>query len=80
MGERTWKVKLTLHNTNQVVFIDGIEARIWEGNTDKGVPVSCLIARIAVDNDDDHTEFDRDLRETPAPKPTIHAWSNRMLL
>ena len=57
-----------LENTSKVVelVINGVAvpARIWEGVTGNGVLCHAFIARIAVNNNDDDTEFKRDLERT----------------
>lgn len=60
-------MKLTIHNTDKITKLNGVPARIWEGQTESGIPVHCYITRVAVDKDADTTEFEKELQETPAP-------------
>lgn len=72
-------MKITLQSTRQILELDGSECRVWEGTTEGGVPVTAFIRRIAVDRADDTSEFERELRETPQPRPS-EAWPLRMIL
>ena len=57
-------MEITIHNTDRLVTIDGLPARIWEGQTASGIPVHCYVTRIAVAVDQDAGEFARELAET----------------
>jgi hypothetical protein len=63
-------MKLTLTPTEKLVSIDTLERaevprmiRVWEGTTEKGAKCIVLVAGVCVPNDQDQTEFDRELRE-----------------
>ncbi len=73
-------MKIHLHNTDRVVDVDGVPARIWEGATDTGVPVAAVITRIAADRTQDLAELERDLQETPPPSAIADAWPDRITL
>ena len=73
-------MKITIENTSKVISFNGIPARVWEGVTEKGVPVHCFITRVAVATNQDCSEFDRDLTETRAPSPEVEAYPARLLL
>lgn len=60
-------MKLAIWNTSRIVTVNGVSARLWEGSTDKGVKVRCLITTIAADRDADQTDFARDLEEVAEP-------------
>lgn len=62
-------MKLILENTDRIVQVNGTPARVWEGTTADGIPVYALITRIAVHQDHDMGEFQRELLEQPAPRP-----------
>lgn len=49
-------MKITIENTSKIVSLNGIPARIWEGETENGIKVHCFISRIAVDRNETHTE------------------------
>lgn len=67
-------MKITIESTTQIVnTIDrlsgqGMPARVWEGKTESGVKVVCLIARIAAQAGQDLSEFDRELKEQKQPE------------
>jgi len=78
-------MRVTLHSTNKIVQLvtnDGeIAARIWEGQTESGIPCHAFITRIAVDKDDHAAEFQRELVETRHPSPAVDAaYPLRMIL
>jgi hypothetical protein len=74
-------MKLEIESTAQIVILDGgIEARIWQGVTKSGIPVTLLVPRIAVAKGEPSEEFERELEEHAAPRPEIQAWPLRMLL
>lgn len=66
---------LTIESTDKIVGlttngpIEGsdvtVPARIWSGTTGEGVPVYVFITRIAVHKDQDASQFERELVETP---------------
>jgi hypothetical protein len=80
-------VKITIENTSKItkLVIGGVDvpARIWQGETDTGIPVQVYITRIApeIPQDDSRNEqFSRELQETAAPRPTVVAIPLRMIL
>lgn len=73
-------MKLTIENTTKVVELNGVPARIWEGHTESGIPVHCYITRVAVHNDHDHTQFERELAEQRTPSADVQAIPLRLIL
>ncbi len=73
-------MKLTLENTSKIVQLNGIPARVWEGHTDSGVPVHAFISRVAVKNDQDHSQFERELQECRTPSADVEALPARLVL
>ena len=73
-------MKVTLENTDKIVQLNGVPARIWEGETASGVKVHAYITRIAVAHDDDTAQFEQELQETRAPSPDVQALPLRMIL
>ena len=77
-------MKLILKNTDQVVTVNGVPGRIWEGETESGVPVHCVITRVAVKHGrpkEDYDQFERELHEvTPVSKSALEAFPLRMVL
>lgn len=75
-------MKITLEPTGTVVKLNGVDARIWEGKTDRGIRVTCFVTRVAVYADEPESEieyFNRELKETDIPRAS-EAWPLRMIL
>jgi len=63
--------------------MDGLECRIWEGTTERGVPMHCYIPRLAVSEDlppEMHQQFMEELIECRKPSVAIEAIPLRMLI
>jgi hypothetical protein len=74
-------MRITIDSTDKVVELNGIPARIWEGQTDSGIPVHCFITRLAVSKDADNTQFEKELQEHRPPRELqIRAYPLRMIL
>lgn len=74
-------MKLTIEQTTRIVEIHGVPARIWEGTTESGVRVLCLVTRVAVERSEDCSQFERELKETRAPSvESLEAFPLRLLL
>ena len=73
-------MKITIESTTKIVELNGVECRIWEGHTEKGVPIHCFIPRIAVRDDQDCSQFEADLIEKRAPSADTAAIPLRMIL
>jgi hypothetical protein len=77
-------MKITLESTSRIVQIQTeagqVPAGIWEGATDKGIPVVAMITRIAVARSDDASAFERELDEARAPSPAAQAFPIRLVL
>lgn len=79
-------MKITIESTTQIIELetkDGrgrIPGRLWEGHTDSGIPVQCIVTRIAAPAAEDLTQFERELRECREPETEPQAFSLRMIL
>jgi len=76
-------MKVTLEPTTKLVELDGVKCRIWEGTTERGVPVHAYILRVAVPDGrplEDYEQFALDLVETRAPSSAVQAIPLRMIL
>lgn len=61
-------MKITIESTTRIVRVNGVACRVWQGVTERGVPMTALLAPIvAVRADADVTEFEADLNEHAAP-------------
>lgn len=77
-------VKITIESTAKIVTLDNggtaIQARVWQGQTESGIPVQVFITRIAPEIPQDHpdidrltVEFERDLKRQTDPRPSVQA-------
>lgn len=80
-------MKITIESTTKIVelIVAGarVPARIWQGETESGVPVQVYVTRIAPEippDDPRNGDFQRALKEQAAPRPTIEAIPLRMIL
>lgn len=73
-------MKITIESTTKLIKLDGVDCRIWEGQTESGVKVHCFIPRIAAKDDQDLSQFARELEQQRAPSAEIAAIPLRMVL
>lgn len=77
-------MKITIESTTKVITLSTggatVFARIWEGQTDTGIPVHCYVTRIAVSRDADCSQFERELQECQEPSAEIAAIPLRLVL
>ena len=82
-------MKITVESTTKIVEIrahettsweDKIHCRVWEGETERGVKVQCLIPRIAALEGKDLKQFESELQEQKAPSADVEAFPMRMIL
>jgi hypothetical protein len=74
-------MKIKIRSTTKVVTLNGVPARIWEGETESGIRVHCYVTRVAIDKDEKRTEeFERDLQEHEPPSREIEAIPLRMII
>lgn len=67
---------VTLHSTTKIVTLQtatggSVSARIWEGQTDTGIPVHAFVVRVGVDRSEDTSQFERELEACVAPSATV---------
>jgi hypothetical protein len=60
--------------------LSGVECRIWEGHTEKGIAMHAYIPILGVRDDNDASEFERDLRKHRQRTPQVEAIPLRMLI
>lgn len=77
-------MKITIESTTKIVTLvtpsGEVPARVWEGHTESGIPVHCFITRIAVHNDQDHSQFERELTQQRTPSTEIMAIPLRLII
>lgn len=65
-------MKLTVTCTNRVVTVNGAEGRVWQGESDTGLHVYCVVSLLAVDDPGDEqklADFEREMVEQIASAP-----------
>ena len=74
-------MKVKIEQTSKIVEVNGIFARIWEGETESGIKVHCYITRVAIAKDEKRTEeFEKELKEIKAPSPEIQAIPLKLII
>jgi hypothetical protein len=73
-------MRITIESTTALTYVNDVPCRLWEGRTESGVQVQCLITRIAAHESQDLTQFERELTEQRAPSLGPNAFPLRMIL
>ncbi len=77
---------ITITSTDRVVEVQTpageIPARVWEGKTESGISVWCLVTRVGVYASSYQSQFERELAEQPAPASpsAVECFPLRMIL
>jgi hypothetical protein len=75
-------MRIQIESTTKIVTLDGVQMRVWEGATESGIPVICMVARVAVENSrppEDHAQFERELQEMKPPSAAAEWFPHRMI-
>lgn len=64
-------MKVTLQSTDKIVQLNGVPARVWEGESSSGIKVHAFITRVAVGKDEDCVEFEKELKECGPPSSAV---------
>jgi len=67
-------------STTRIVFLNGVPARVWEGQTESGVKVIVFVTRILVKADENQEQFQKELHECARPSAEVEAIPLRMIL
>jgi hypothetical protein len=73
-------MKINIESTTKVVQLNGVPARIWEGTTDSGMKIHAFITRVAIGEDEDGTQFEKELRECVAPSAALEVYPLSMII
>jgi hypothetical protein len=73
-------MKLTLESTERIITVNGVPARIWVGTSEGGVKCHAYITRVAVDEGQDYSVFERELEQCAPPSFEILAIPARLIL
>lgn len=56
-------MKLTIESTPMITEVDGAQVRVWRGTSETGAQCYVFVKRIAVREDQDQSQFERELLE-----------------
>ena len=73
-------MKITIESTTRIVNASGIDCRVWEGTTERGIKVQVLVPRIAALASEDLSQFEAELQEQRKPSADVQAFPLRMIL
>lgn len=84
-------MKITIESTTKIVTLQtrngDIQARVWQGETEAGVPVQAFITRIAPEIpesdpriDELTKQFEQELFRQADPRPTVEAIPLRFII
>ncbi|MBI9052495.1 MAG: hypothetical protein JEY96_01675 [Bacteroidales bacterium] len=73
-------MKVTLQNTSKIVKLGDVPARIWEGETESGIKVHAFITRVAMNKDEDCSEFEKELQECTPPSTDVEVYPANLIL
>lgn len=78
-------MRITVDSTDKLVTLfqgtsRELLCRIWEGATEHGVPVQCMIIRVAAPVEFNQAEFEHDLQETRPPQMQPEAFPLKMVI
>lgn len=60
-------MKITIEPTGKLTNFEGSPVRVWNGKTESGIHCIVLVRSLAVADNADQTEFERELKELPPP-------------
>lgn len=85
-------MRITIESTPKIVELvlgnnTRVPARIWQGESEDGIPVQVFVTRIAPEIPENHVriaeltaEFEKDLQRCAEPRPTIEAIPLRLII
>jgi hypothetical protein len=73
-------MKITIESTTKVVELNGLQCRVWEGETEYGVKLHAFIPVVAAQEGQDLSQFDKDLREQKPPSADLEFYPQRMMV
>ncbi len=64
-------MKITIESTTAIVDLNGEPVRVWQGATEKGLPIVVLVALVGVERAEDCAELERELLEQAPPRADV---------
>jgi len=72
-------MKITVESTTKIIDVGRGKARVWQGTTESGIPIACVIMRVAVRNGHPTEQFEKELQEQAIPnRDAVEAFDSRM--
>lgn len=66
-------MKITIERTSKVVNAYGVPMHVWEGKTESGMRVACLVDHFMVESEDRLPQLDEEMKITKAPSAAVVA-------
>ncbi len=76
-------MQIQIESTSKIVKLNGLPARVWEGQTTSGIPIHCYVTRIAVEDGlppESYEQFERELQECRKPSLAVEAFPASVIL
>jgi hypothetical protein len=79
-------LKITIESTDRFITVEtpqslcAIPGRVWEGKTESGIYVQCVITRIAAPAEADQSQFKAELSEQAPPVAGPEVFPLRMVI
>ena len=73
-------MKITIENTSKIVELNGVPARVWEGESESGIPVHCFVTRISPQQNENIDQFEFELKEVRAPSAAVRSYPLSLIL
>jgi hypothetical protein len=61
-------MRIIIESTPHITTIEGVPVRHWTGVSEAGIRCDVFVRLLAVEKDQDTTEFDAELKTMPPPK------------
>jgi len=60
-------MRILIESTDQILELNGVPVRVWNGTTESGIECLVFVHRIAIHKDADNEAFERELFEQIPP-------------
>ena len=64
-------MKITIQSTAAITSLNGVQVRLWTGVTSRGIPCKVFVHRVAVQQAEDNSDFERELQEMLPPPHAV---------
>jgi len=71
---------INIESTTKIVELSGVPARVWEGKTESGISVHCFITRIALSENGNTSQFEKELQECKPPSLEVASYPLSLIL